>query len=55
MEQHVFTISMIMEGTAEKVLQLMLPLKSIDIKNFGFIQHKCVFEHYKRFKQENFN
>ncbi len=35
MEQHVFTISLIIEGATEKVLQFMLPLKSIYKKSFG--------------------
>ncbi len=35
--------SLIIEGTTEKVLQLMLPLKSIYIINFGFIEHKMYF------------
>jgi len=29
MEQHIFTTSMIIEGTTEKVLQFILTLKSI--------------------------
>ncbi len=57
MEQHVFfTILMIIEGTTEKVLQFILPLKSIYIlKNFSFIQQNVFLNTKERFKQENFN
>jgi hypothetical protein len=34
---------MIIEGTTEKVLQFMLPLKSIYIINFGFIEQQMYF------------
>ncbi len=37
-EQHVFVISLIIEGTIEKVLQFIMPLKSIYSKNLGFIE-----------------
>ncbi len=47
---------MIIEGTAEKVLQFILPLKSIYIKKtFGFIQQNVFLNTEERFKQENFN
>ncbi len=34
-------------GTTEKVLQFLMPLKSIYNKNLGFIEQKHIFEHYK--------
>jgi hypothetical protein len=32
-----------MEGTTEKMLQIIMPLKSICNRNFGFIEQKNVF------------
>ncbi len=50
-----FTILMIIEGTTEKVFQLILSLMSIYIlKNFGFIQQNVFLNTKERFKQENF-
>ncbi len=47
MEQHVFlAFSLIAEGTTEKVLQLTMPLKSINNQNLGLMVQKCIFEHY---------
>ncbi len=46
-EQHIFAFSFIIEGTREKVLQLIMPLKSIDNPNLGLIEQKCIFEHYR--------
>jgi len=44
MEQHVFVFSSwITDGTTEKVLQLLMPLKSIDKQNLGFIEQKMYF------------
>jgi hypothetical protein len=43
---HSFAFSLIIEGTTEKVLQFILPLKSIYNKNLGFIEEKCIFEYY---------
>jgi hypothetical protein len=43
MEQHIFAFSLIIEGTAEKVLQFMMPLNSIYNRNFGFIEQKMYF------------
>ncbi len=43
MEQHIFYILLIIEGTTEKVLQFIMPLKSIYNQNFGFIEHKMYF------------
>ncbi len=42
-EQHVFAFSFIIEGTTEKVLQFMMPLKSIYNRNFGFIEQIMYF------------
>jgi hypothetical protein len=47
MEQHIFAFSLMIEGTTEKVLQFMMPLKSIYNKNLGFIEQKCIFEYYR--------
>jgi hypothetical protein len=44
MDQHVFFVfSLIIEGTSEKVLQFIMPLKSIYNRNFGFIEEKRYF------------
>ncbi len=44
MEQHVFlAFWLIIEGTTEKVFQLIMPLKSVYNQNLGFIQQKNVF------------
>jgi hypothetical protein len=43
METHIFAFSLIIEGTTEKVLQFILPLKSIYNKNLGFVEQKNVF------------
>ncbi len=43
MEQRVFAFSLIIEGTTEKVLQFIMPLKSINNRNFGFIEQKMYF------------
>ncbi len=40
MEQRIFAFSLIIEGTTQKVLQLIMPLKSIYNKNFGFIEQR---------------
>jgi hypothetical protein len=42
MEQHIFVFLLITEGTTEKVLQYIMPLKSIYNKNLGFVD---IFEH----------
>ncbi len=47
MEQHVFVYSFIIEGTTEKVLQLIMLLKLIYNKKLGFVEtKKCILEHY---------
>jgi hypothetical protein len=38
-----FAFLSIIEGTTEKVLQFIMPLKSIYNRNFGFIEQKCIF------------
>ncbi len=43
MEQHVFAFSVLIEGTREKVVQFIIPLKSIYNRNFGFIEQKMYF------------
>ncbi len=43
MEQRIFAFSLIIEGTTEKVLQFVMPLKSIYNRNFGFIEQKMYF------------
>jgi len=45
MERHVFGFSLIIEGATEKVLQFTMPLKSYHIRNIGFNEQKCIFEH----------
>ncbi len=42
-----FAFSLMIEGTTEKVLQFIMPLKSSYNKNLGFNEQKCIFEHYK--------
>ncbi len=42
-----FEFSLIIEGSTEKVLQFIMPLKSVYNKNLGFIEHKCIFERYR--------
>jgi hypothetical protein len=56
MEQHVFVFSVLIEGTTEKVLQFIKPLKSICNRNFGFIEQKNVFfEHCREFRLDKLN
>jgi hypothetical protein len=42
-----FAFSLIIEGTTEKVLQFIMPLKSICNQNLGFIEQIMYFEHYR--------
>ncbi len=42
-EQHIFAFSLIIEGTTEKVLQFIMPPKTINNPNFGFIEQKMYF------------
>jgi hypothetical protein len=47
-----FAFSLIEEGITEKVLQFMMPLKSIYSQNIGFVEQKNVFLNTKkRFKE----
>jgi hypothetical protein len=39
--------SLIAEGATEKVLQLIMPLKSVNNPNLGLMVQKCIFEHYR--------
>jgi hypothetical protein len=41
---------LIIDGTTEKVLKFLMPLKSIHNINFGFIEQKCIFEPYRKFQ-----
>jgi hypothetical protein len=53
MEQGIFSLSLIIEAATEKLLQFLLPLKSIFAifsKNFGFVEQKCIFEHRRKVK-----
>jgi hypothetical protein len=38
-----FALSLIIVGTTEKVLQFIMPLKSIYNKNLGFVEQKMYF------------
>jgi hypothetical protein len=40
---HFFAFSLVIEGTTEKVLQFMMPVKLIYNKNLGFIEQKIFF------------
>ncbi len=48
MEQHVFAFSLIIEGATDKVMQLIMPLKSIYNQNFGFVEQKMDFRTFQR-------
>jgi hypothetical protein len=43
-----FAFSLIIEGTTEKVLQLVMPLKSINNQSLGFIERKLYFSMLQR-------
>jgi hypothetical protein len=45
-----FALSLIIEGTTEKVLQFIMPLKSFYNRHFGFIEQNMNFEHYREFQ-----
>jgi hypothetical protein len=51
MEQHGFLFSLIIEGTTEKVLQLIMPLKSMYNQNLCFIQQNVFLNITEKFKQ----
>jgi hypothetical protein len=40
---HFYALSLIAEGTTEKVLQFIMPLKPINNQNLGFIEQKMYF------------
>jgi hypothetical protein len=42
-----FPFSLIISGATEKVLQFMMPFKSIYNKNLGSVEQKCIFEQYR--------
>jgi hypothetical protein len=44
MEQTIYTLPLITEGTTEKVLKFLMRLKSIYSKNFGFIEPKNILK-----------
>jgi hypothetical protein len=41
---HFFAFSLIIEGATEKMLQFIMPVKSIYNKNLGFTGQKMFFE-----------
>ncbi len=46
MEQHIFAFSSILEGTTEKVLQFIMPIKSIyNKKHLVLLNKKGFFKH----------
>jgi hypothetical protein len=45
-----FAFSLIIEGTTEKVLQFIMPLKSFYNRNFVSIEQNMNFEHYGEFQ-----
>ncbi len=51
MEQHVFSFSLIIEGTTGKVLQFKMPVRSIYSKNLGFSEKNVILRTTERFKQ----
>jgi hypothetical protein len=54
MEQFIFfAFSLIIEGTTEKVLQLKMPLKSINSKTVALSNKKCIFEHNREVQAIN--
>jgi hypothetical protein len=46
-QQHVFIF---VEGTTEKVLQFIMPLKPLINKNICFNKKKCIFKHCQKVK-----
>jgi hypothetical protein len=50
-----FAFSLIVEGTTEKVLQFIMPLKSIyPTETLVSLNQKCIFEHYREFQAKKF-
>jgi hypothetical protein len=50
MQHHSIAFSFVTEVATEKVLQFILPLKSVYSRNFGFAEQKCNFEHCGKVK-----
>ncbi len=48
-----FAFSLIIDGITNKVFQFIMPLKPIYNRNFGFIEQKIYFEHYRQFQARN--
>jgi hypothetical protein len=49
-KMHVFTISLVVEGTTEKVPQFIMPQKVIYNRNVYLNESKCIFEHCRKVK-----
>jgi hypothetical protein len=45
-----FILSLIVEGTTEKVSQFIMPLMSIYNKMLRLNEQKCIFKHYRKIK-----
>ncbi len=45
-----FNLSLIIEGTTEKVWKVIMSLKSTQNRNFYYNELKCMFEHCKKVK-----
>jgi hypothetical protein len=52
MEQHVFMLSLIVEGTTEKVSKFIMPHKSIDSKKFCLKEQNVFLNYTERLKQQ---
>jgi hypothetical protein len=50
MKQHIFTLTFTTEGSAKKVFQFKMPLKSVHKKSFCFDEEKCMFEQFRMVK-----
>jgi hypothetical protein len=53
MEQNVLKLSLIMEGTTEKVSQFTMLIKSIYNKNVRFDEQKCTLEYFRKVQTIN--
>jgi hypothetical protein len=42
-----FSFSLTIEGTTEKVFQIIVPFKSIYNKKLGFVEQKMYFEQFR--------
>ncbi len=45
-----FAFSLIIEGTTEKALKFIMPLKLIYNRILGFVEQKSIFEHNREFQ-----